>query len=225
MSQSESIASPGMRVRNRRGEGALLRQDILRAAHELLDESGTSAAVTLRAVARRAGISPPSIYAHFAGPQEILLAVVADEFARLREHLRSSVDRRGSSPVDGLLALCDGYLDFAGEFPARYLLLFGGVWNAAEARTDAAIAPGEVEGLGVDLLEDIADLLTACVQDGSSSSDDPSLDATALWLGLHGLAHQRIVSTAFAWPSGIQQRLIQRLAHLEPRATSIPAKH
>ena len=48
-----------VRPRNRRGEGARLRAEIVDAATALIDESGGDA-LTLRAVARRAGISAPS---------------------------------------------------------------------------------------------------------------------------------------------------------------------
>src|SRR5690349_10388245 len=80
----------GPRERNRRGQGARLRTDIVSAAAELLDEAGHEQAVTLRAVARRVGIAAPSIYAHFADRQAILLAVVQDAFAELTETLRAT---------------------------------------------------------------------------------------------------------------------------------------
>lgn len=54
--------APRCHARNRRGEGALLRTEILTAATELIEAGGDERAVTLRAVARRAGIAAPSIY-------------------------------------------------------------------------------------------------------------------------------------------------------------------
>ena len=39
-------------------------------------------------------------------------------------------------------------------------------------------------------------------------------DAVALWLGLHGLAHQKSVTVSFPWPADIAERLIVALAHL-----------
>ena len=36
----------------------------------------------------------------------------------------------------------------------------------------------------------------------------------ALWLGLHGLAHQQSVTVSFPWPPDIAERLIVALAHL-----------
>ena len=37
----------------------------------------------------------------------------------------------------------------------------------------------------------------------------------ALWLGLHGLAHQRAVLPHFPWPAGIADGLVERLALLD----------
>jgi hypothetical protein len=57
--------------------------------------------------------------------------------------------------------------------------------------------------------------LVACVSAGQATTTDLSADVTALWLGLHGLAHQRAVMVAFPWPSDIAERMITALAHLE----------
>ncbi|GAA3526594.1 hypothetical protein GCM10022222_06980 [Amycolatopsis ultiminotia] len=60
----------------------------------------------------------------------------------------------------------------------------------------------------------LAEALAACVKAGRSTSTDPETDAVALWLGLHGLAHQRIVAPALGWPPDIAKRLVSTLAHL-----------
>ncbi|MFW3461921.1 hypothetical protein ACN24M_13800 [Streptomyces microflavus] len=39
-------------------------------------------------------------------------------------------------------------------------------------------------------------------------------DAVALWVGLHGFAHQRAASPSFPWPEGIADRVITASAHL-----------
>jgi hypothetical protein len=56
--------------------------------------------------------------------------------------------------------------------------------------------------------------MDACVTAGQATSIDPYADSIALWLGLHGLAHQRAVTVAFPWPSDIADRIITALAHL-----------
>lgn len=202
------------RPRNKRGEGKQLREDIVRAALELLDETGEAGAVALRAVARRIGISAPSIYSHFSDREAILLAAVQRAFADLDQHLRGEVEAAGDDSVARLLAMCEGYLDFARNRPRRYLVMFGGVWNAEQAMADATIAREDVAALGLATLGDLTALMEACVADGRSHSTEPAADAAVLWVAMHGLAHQRIVSTALSWPADVEGRLIERLAYL-----------
>lgn len=200
------------RVRNRRGEGGRLRGQILSAAGELLDEPAGEAAVTLRAVARRAGIAAPSIYAHFADRQAILLALVQDAFTEITEQLTAAGD--DPDPVVRLRAVCTAYLDFAQTRPQRYRVMFGGVWDVAHALDAAAITEVDAAALGQDALGAIVDSLQACADAGRSTTDDPRADGIALWLGLHGLAQQRVAATAFGWPDDIVTRLVDPLAHL-----------
>jgi AcrR family transcriptional regulator len=56
------------------------------------DEAGAvGAQITLRAVACQVGITAPSIYPHFANPQEILNAILARAFEAMVERLRVAV--------------------------------------------------------------------------------------------------------------------------------------
>ncbi len=202
------------RTPNRRGEGGRLRADIVDAASEIVDETGGVAAVTLSAVARRIGIATPSIYPHFRNPDAIILALHERDFAALHVDLDAAVEGAGADPVARLQALCQAYLEFARERPQRYQLLFGGIWNSRRALADAAIAMADLGALGQASLQRLTGLLRDCVESGSSLSSDPQGDAVALWVGLHGLAHQRIVSIAMDWPVDIEQRLVGELARL-----------
>ncbi len=207
-------ATGDLRPRNRRGHGSLLRDEILVAAAHLLDETGDEQEVTLRAVARHVGISAPSIYQHFADRQAILLALAEDAFVSLSGRLRQAATDAGADPVGRLLAACHAYLDFAATSPQRYRVMFGGLWNVQQAVRDRSVAAVDAEQLGQDALGVLTAGLTECVLAGRSSSTDPHTDAVALWLGLHGLAHQRSVVSAFPWPADIAEHLIRPLARL-----------
>ena len=85
------------RTRNKRGEGAQLRTDIVRAAARLLDE-GTEQNVTLRSVAREAGVSAPSIYSHFADTDACVSPVLSIGEAPAHVHNRvrgTFIERNG----------------------------------------------------------------------------------------------------------------------------------
>jgi len=79
------------RRRARRGDGPLLREEIIAAAERLLLERGSEEAVSMRAIADAVGVTPPSIYLHFADKEELFVAVCDarfDELARLSAKCR-----------------------------------------------------------------------------------------------------------------------------------------
>ncbi len=201
------------RARNPRGEGARLRDDIVAAAVELLDETGDESAVTLRAVARRVGIAAPSIYRHFPDQPNIMLAVVRQAFAELEEQLRAAVADAGDDPRRRLLVIGNAYLEFAQQHPGRYRTMFGGLWMPDLDQT--TLTEADLAALGQASMQLLVEALEACVSAGIATSDNPGADAIALWVGLHGLAHQRAVTLAFPWPPDIAERVITALTHLE----------
>jgi len=212
-------ATASTRPRNRRGEGARLRDDIVDAAVELLDETGNQSAVSLRSVARRIGIAAPSIYRHFPDQPAIMLAVVQRAFGELETYLRDATAAAGNDdPRRRLYACCYAYLHYAREHPERYRTMFGGTWMPV-LDDDTSVTVREVEALGDASLQLLADALRDCVTAGLSRVTDIGADSVALWLGLHGLAHQRAVTVAFPWPPDIAERIIASMAQL----TSSPA--
>ncbi|OLF10841.1 TetR/AcrR family transcriptional regulator [Actinophytocola xanthii] len=205
-------AAPPARPRNRRGEGGRLREEIVAAAVELLDENGDEGAITLRSVARRVGIAAPSIYRHFPDQPAIMLAVVQQAFAQLEAQLRTALDAADDDPRRRLFAVCHAYLRFAQDHPQRYRTMFGGVWMPALQGT--SVTRSDVASLGDTCIRLLTDALGECVTAGHAGGTDPHADAVALWLGLHGLAHQRAVTVAYPWPPDIADRMITTLAHL-----------
>lgn len=201
------------RARNRRGEGGRLREDIVGAAAQLLDEAGDERAITLRSVARKVGIAAPSIYPHFPDQPAIMLAVVQREFADLARRLRAGAAEAGEEPGRRLRAVCATYLAFAESHPERYRTMFGGLWMPDLATS--SLTEDDLGTLGAESLGVLVDAFEACVAAGEAASDDVPADAVALWLGLHGLAHQRAVSPAFPWPRDIADRVVSALAHLK----------
>lgn len=212
----ESTTEAGIkpvRARNPRGEGGRLRGEIIAAAIELLDDSGDERAVTLRSVARRVGIAAPSIYPHFPDQPAIMFAVVQQEFTALVAGLRSSAETAGDSPSPRLRAMCDTYLEFAQSHPERYRTMFGGLW--VPDLSSSSVTEMDMVTLGDSSIQVFVEALGDCVAAGASASKDVPADAVALWVGLHGLAHQRAVSPSFRWPDDIADRIINALAHLE----------
>lgn len=208
---TDAHPDPGQRTRNPRGEGARLRVEILEAARGLLADDE---AVTLRAVARRAGVSAPSIYRHFADVDGIMTVVAEEAFDELVAVLTEAGDAKRAS-VDRLHAVCAAYLDFARERPELYRVMFGGVWNAATALERHPDDEERLRSMGMATFDPLVAALSACADEGTSASVDPGADAVTLWLGLHGLADQRQAAPLFPWPTDVDRALVRRLARLD----------
>jgi AcrR family transcriptional regulator len=184
-----------LRERNRRGEGGRLRDDILAVATDLLEETGNEEAVTLRAVARKVGISAPSIYAHFDDRQAIVDAIVDAAFADFNDAISAAVEA-SSDPLLRLRAGCAAYLRFAAERPNRYKLLFESQILAPRPGGPETPAPA----IRTESFDALVRLLQDCIDAGISASADPQLDSIAIWVALHGYATLHALVGGFPWP-------------------------
>lgn len=177
VSLGDPPARPG-RTRAPRGSGDLLRHEILDAATELLLETGQARAVSIRSVAQRVGVTPPSIYLHFADKDALLDAVCARYMARLDEEMgRAAVGQH--STVNVLRAQGLAYVQFALQTPELYRLATMGEWRSG-SDVDLALASSAFKHMrrSVQTLMD----------EGVYRADDPTTIALELWSAAHGVA-------------------------------------
>lgn len=148
-----------------------LRAACLRAAMELLEESG-SEALSLRAVARRAGVSRAAPYRHYVDREALISAVASVGYRELAEHLVAA----HPSPVtpDDLAAVAVAYVQFALRRSALFRVMFAEPCDRDNAERVAA-----TEAIS-SYVETIA---VRCFPD-----TDPEAQANAIWALVHGLA-------------------------------------
>ncbi len=197
MTVNATEVSRPVRKRNRRGEGSLLREEILVAATSILERTGSEEAVTLRGIARKVGIAAPSIAPHFADRTHIIDAVVAKELAVLIEQIRESAASE-ADPRKRLFAMGKAYVSFGRARPGRYRLLVGRRyvqdWQD-EGRPMVETAPLLKEAIAL-----VSDAIGACIESGQSASVDAALDTSVLWFALHGLITVPEAITSLDWP-------------------------
>ncbi len=160
------------RARNMRGRGSLLRDEIIAAAESLVDASGVAGPLTLRGVARKAGISAPSIYLHFVDVGAIEDALLERAFAELDGVVAAALAGE-TAPADALVAGCLAYVKYAWDHRPRYRFMVAGGGFAPEA---------------VATFARIEAALRECVASGISTSTDVHRDAFLIWVGMHGMA-------------------------------------
>ncbi|MFC6882557.1 MULTISPECIES: TetR/AcrR family transcriptional regulator [Actinomadura] len=148
-----------------------LRAACLQAARELLEEDG-SAALSLRAVARRAGVSATAPYRHYADRDALVSAVAAQGYRELAEHL-AAAHPSPESPED-LAAVAVAYVRFALDHPALFRVMFAEPCDPdSEERVSATIA----------IWEYVCGIVRSVFPHA-----DPDALSTTIWAFVHGLA-------------------------------------
>lgn len=99
-----------------------LRSALVAEALALLAEEGEEA-LSLRAVARRAGVSAMAPYRHYPDKRALLAAVAARGFEAFRDTLEAA--DRAALPGEALVEQAVAYVGFACANPALFRLMFG----------------------------------------------------------------------------------------------------
>jgi AcrR family transcriptional regulator len=186
--------TPATRTRSPRGQGEELRREILAAAEQLLVETQSEDAVSIRAVADRVGVTPPSIYRHFDDKSTLLFEVCDRQFHRLDVELRRQI-AAGDDPVEAVRACGRAYAKFGMDHPEAYRIMFMGHSDLTpeQYRDEVMADHGAFVGL-VEAIEavDAAGRLRPGV--------DVMTAALLMWSSVHGLVSLRIAKPNFPWP-------------------------
>ena len=156
-----------------------LRPALLRAAARLLRDGGTDA-LTLRALAEAVGVSRTAPYRHFKDKADLLVAVAAEGFERLRDtlHAVEPADLDGLEPFE---AMGVAYIQFAVENPAHYRLMYG---REALVRREIPVLQSAADAI----FDEVVALIATLQASGNLRTDDPEALAYVAWATVHGLA-------------------------------------
>ena len=112
------------RQRNQRGEGARLKNELIEAAMRILDKA-PGVQLSLRMVAKEAGVAAPSVYRHFPDANGMMAEIVRECWSQMGERLvEASANAGQDRPFDVLKAEMSAFVRYAMERPSRYQLLF-----------------------------------------------------------------------------------------------------
>ncbi len=185
------------RVRNPRGQGDHLREEILIACTTLLDQSGSELTISLRSIAHEAGIAAPSISRHFHDIHEIIDAVVARELDGFQRGFRE-VHAATQNPHDRIIELVKAYVSFGIHSPSRYRVLFSRIYSPYWSDTGRSMV--ETSPLMTDTFALVRDSVQECIDAGVAAKVDANTSTVMLWYSLHGLITLRQSITSFPWP-------------------------
>jgi len=144
-----------------------LRNALLDAARSILEEESLGA-LSLRAVARRAGVSHAAPYRHFPNHEALLVELASEGFAELRREIAEAAAAPGEKS-DRVANVGAAYMRFVARRPALARLMFGPQLPNREAFPALAEA---ADGVGDEI---------------GRALHDAAL-GLAVWAAVHGLA-------------------------------------
>ena len=153
-----------------------LSRALVQAARRILESEGP-AALSLRAVAREAGVSPAAPYHHFKDKCELLDAVAHEGWSELGA--AAAAARVATSDVrNALTDIGVAYVNFARENPALYRVMYDGMRDRTAMPEHAKQADS---GWGV-----VESAIIAA--GGNPDPGELQLATIAAWCAAHGLA-------------------------------------
>jgi AcrR family transcriptional regulator len=177
-----------------------LRHDLVAAALQIIDREGP-AALTLRAVAARLGVSAPATYRHFASKEALLAAVAAEGFASLLERVRAAMAAAGDGPVERYLSVARTYVRFGLEHAAHFQVMYG--------PRPAEFEVGVVAASGRDAFKLFLGTVIDCQRAGLAAPGDPVKVAVEAWSYAHGLVMLHLHGLL---PRALNDRAVKELA-------------
>jgi AcrR family transcriptional regulator len=189
---------------NARGQGELLREEIVTAAVRMLDELADDEALSLRAVARAVSIAATSVYLHFPDRDALVLAAMQ----RCHEDLVGTGDAAAAAAPDPAAALRARILaqaTWAQEHSGLYKVL-----HESKVHRRHGMPFKEV------MVARTIEAVQACMDAGLAPADDAATVAIDLRTAVNGMLAQRINEPDLPWPPAVEQldRFLAKLVGL-----------
>lgn len=157
-----------------------LRNALITAGLNILAAEGRDA-LTLRKVARAAGVSHAAPYRHFADKSSLFAAIAEEGFQKLAKFIQQAIDQYQDKPEQILVEAGWGYVQFALENPDHLRVMFSNTIGDYEDYPD--LMTTSMSALG---------LLTQCIVIGQENNliapGDPFQLTLPTWAMVHGLA-------------------------------------
>lgn len=150
-----------------------LRRTLVRTARDQIAESGADT-MSLASLARRAGVSQPAPYRHFADRKALLEAVATEGFGEFAAALTTAA--AAGDPNDALRAMALAYVAFGEANIELYRLMFASRL-VPDAGTESALKTA-----AVDSFNRLREALSVTIP-----ADRVEEEAQLIWAQLHGL--------------------------------------
>jgi AcrR family transcriptional regulator len=176
--KSHPHKSPARKPARRYHHGDL-RRTLVETALAIVESAGPGA-LSLRELARRAGVSHAAPYRHFPSREALLVELASEGFRGLAEESQARV-RDVADPLARLRALGVAYVRYAVAHPGHFRVMFSSEIHEGGEQPELAEA-------GAPTLQALVDVIAECQAEGLLAPGDPRARAVPAWSMVHGLA-------------------------------------
>jgi len=175
--RKSTVASPRQRSSYHHGD---LRNALIDAALAQISVVGARV-LSLREVARTAGVSHTASYRHFPSKESLLAAIAEQGFVMLGDAVGAALQAHPDDPLAALQASGIAYVEFGVQYPHHLQIMFGGVIG------DHADHPG-LKQAAEGAYERLREAVRNAQKSGFIRTGDERIIALASWAQVHGLA-------------------------------------
>jgi AcrR family transcriptional regulator len=197
-----------------------LKNALIRAGVDIIARDGLHG-LSLRQVARQAGVSHAAPYAHFADKQALIAAIATEGHKQLHERMVALLERFPGEPLRQLAEIACAYGEFGLEEPELFYITFSGVLE--RERDYPALV--EIAALNYAL---VRDLVVRCQAAGILDPGEPDVATFGVWGLVHGcvsLVQRGQVPHAVLDRYSLRELLIAalgRITHAAPDPAVLP---
>ena len=156
-----------------------LKNALIKAGVEILAKEGVNG-LTLRKVAKRAGVSHSAPYAHFKDRQSLIAAISTEGFRRLYDELDAAASAHADDPKEQLVEATRVYMQFAMNHTDTFKIMFSGVLEKEKDYPSFMEISGKT-------FERVVDIVRACQNAGILRPGPSELVAVSVWGQVHGI--------------------------------------
>ncbi|MGB7487304.1 MAG: TetR/AcrR family transcriptional regulator [Phormidesmis sp.] len=157
-----------------------LRRALLDAALVLL-QTKDAKSLSLREVAREAGVSHTAPYRHFADKAALMAAIAQEGFVEFGNYLQAAVTAAEAKPTESLLATGVAYVRYALDHPTHFRVMFSHF--PADEPPESRLCQ-----VSKSTFQILVDIIAAGQAAGLMRAGDPQFIALGKWSLVHGLA-------------------------------------
>jgi len=155
-----------------------LKNALIKAGVEILEREGVGG-LSLRKVAKQAGVSHAAPYSHFADKQALIAAISTEGFKQLYSQIEAVTDMYLADPETLLIETAWAYVQFALNAPDRFKLMFSSVLEKEKEYAEF------VEMSQKNFVQ-LVKIVEVCQQTGALKSGASDVVAVSVWSTVHG---------------------------------------